>query len=1164
MEGPNIKYFNYFWFDSYTFSPTKVNENLSKINLNLSTLTKFINTYHFHSLSEFIKSDALQDNLSNLPSIIIYSEDLRNDVFEYFREIKNIKAYISFKSNSDDIEFLRSFSSEKFVKNATSIEELENHLRNLLIKEHIKDFSLANDMIYCAEMVNHVQNLTRDNKISNFSFEKILFVSNQIEFNSEYSFFCYKQTIRESEGLDMNICNFVNINSNLKLNNHENLKEYSFFEKNFHFIKVNYFPDENFQIFKYNIIQSFYNKENIHKDEDFIYNNYINKFESINDCQEICRKVFSMFILRNEENNFAHLIFNNTINNIFKYVKLDKLESFKHIILAILLNFHKCYSQKKLLNGRVYKYINLMDSDKLEEGKIIFFNQFLPTNLEKLNKADKEMENWLFKNKNSKIEIELEYSDGNFLYNNFMDISELITEYKIREKVILFAPFTSFLITQVETNPHNNKKILKLKMLPNNNFMNFSLTLPLGFINSDKFIERRLNTKIEYLKSLLEIDESYCEQKSIYQVKLIQAIARLNALLLNYNVSLSYFIKSKKLEEENLGENEFLYYVDKGYCHLDNNESEDALVNFNIAKDLIEERNLDKFYNLKVCECFVDYYQLINDRRKTIDQMKRYVETSNIYESLYSLGMVNLYRRVTRYILKNDAVEDYEYALEILFRCKKIYKANFEELGKVYIKIGKLFEKTKNFDKAIDFYLLSKQNFTKLGDRNVNLAKSYYLLSNIYFILGKYYLTFKINQLAKGISKDNSYPNIKLSSCEIQSNRNICEIYIKKLNAKVDSNILKEALIHSKTYLKLLQKKMKHEKVEEQSFVHKILSKLYSYKNDLIREKENIEEAINIEKGICQNSEEVLILYIQLAKILEKIRNLNNNLNNLEICYEIILSLCKRFMEKEEIKTQLDGIYYNYANTLYCNKKFSKAKVNYILSEKISLNSGQSSSLYYCRILKLIGICSFEVNEISDAELYLKLSEDLLLNKFTFKYNSELCEVGLYQAKIFLKKKQYEESVKKCMEALKYEKVEVKRLAIYENLLDVYKFFNKNSLINETEIKICEIKITEQGEKSLEILNYFEKFSKYYENILLANEKARKNNNEKDLLLYHEYNARHLMIEMSLNLLDYNSFREKQKHTLDQNSYLDNYSELQETNRICMFFKSKLKEQCLR
>ena len=150
------------------------------------------------------------------------------------------------------------------------------------------------------------------------------------------------------------------------------------------------------------------------------------------------------------------------------------------------------------------------------------------------------------------------------------------------------------------------------------------------------------------------------------------------------------------------------------------------------------------------------------------------------------------------------------------------------------------------------------------------------------------------------------------------------------------------------------------------------------------------------------------------------------------------------------------------------------------------------------------------------------------------------------------------------MEALKYEKVEVKRLAIYENLLDVYKFFNKNSLINETEIKICEIKITEQGEKSLEILNYFEKFSKYYENILLANEKARKNNNEKDLLLYHEYNARHLMIEMSLNLLDYNSFREKQKHTLDQNSYLDNYSELQETNRICMFFKSKLKEQCLR
>ena len=178
---------------------------------------------------------------------------------------------------------------------------------------------------------------------------------------------------------------------------------------------------------------------------------------------------------------------------------------------------------------------------------------------------------------------------------------------------------------------------------------------------------------------------------------------------------------------------------------------------------------------------------------------------------------------------------------------------------------------------------------------------------------------------------------------------------------------------------------MKHEKVEEQSFVHKILSKLYSYKNDLIREKENIEEAINIEKGICQNSEEVLILYIQLAKILEKIRNLNNNLNNLEICYEIILSLCKRFMEKEEIKTQLDGIYYNYANTLYCNKKFSKAKVNYILSEKISLNSGQSSSLYYCRILKLIGICSFEVNEISDAELYLKLSEDLLLNKFTLK-----------------------------------------------------------------------------------------------------------------------------------------------------------------------------------
>jgi tetratricopeptide (TPR) repeat protein len=1169
MEAPFNKYYNYLWFDPNLFSDLKKRDSFTQINYKFCTLLRYINSFHFCSLSEYINTNDIQEKISflNLPIVIIYSKELKNEVIDFFRRVKKVKAFICYSENTNDIEILKSFSSEKYLKTASSLEELENHLRDLVMKEYSKDFLQVNEMnVSHVDLLNEDRNVKEDFDLKGFSFEKMLFVAKKIEFSDPFSFYIYKKTLLETEENNIHLCSLVMIDENMNISNSESLWDYYFFEKELSRTKVNYCPENNFIFFKDNVIKTLCNNEVINKDLGFIYSNYISKLQEIDNTQELCKKVLSFFLLKNQDNDVANIIFNKMITNCFKSFNVEMMEKLKHLILAIFLNFHKSYSSNKKVSGKAYKYINLCDFDCLEEGKIFFFNQFLTTNLEKLNSGDREMENWVYKNKNTKIEIELNSFEDTCFYDNYIDISDFIKINKPKEKVILFAPFTSFSVKRIEINPLNSKRIITLSPLPINNLMNFNLSFPLSNMYNDKMCQNKIVAIVNYLNSAQIINEASNGNPSDYFMKLNQALGKLKANCGNFTEAISFYSKAYELKGNNftLDADEFLHFIEIGYCFLDNDQYDMALKNFKKAEEILRNSNIDKIYNVKLFESFMDYYEHMNNKKKTIEFMKFFLETKILYEGKYSPNIASSYLRISKFTFSNGDVSDFEYSLDLLFRCRKIYKGKHEELGKISFKVAKIYKKMKMYDQAIEYILQAKDSFSKLGENNPLIAIAYYHLSNIYFILGKFDLAMKIFHLGRGISKENRYSKRKLANCESQAFTNICHIYLKKITTSskgLEENILNEAIAHSENFLKILKKSNKPNP-KDLGFVYQLLSKLYGYKKDFHNEKNNLEHALIVEKGVNEYSEEVYRLYIELTKVVERMPNFPNKLNDLEQCYSYIIEISSSYINNEETKKELEKFNLNLAITLFSLKKFSKARVYFTECERIQNLKGNPNDLNYCKILKFIGICFFEESNISEAEKYFKRSEDLL-NKFSYKFFSEIVEVYLYQAKVKMIKKNYEEALKILNEACKTEKLEIKRLPIYECFLDIYRILNKTNQLVEIEMKICEIKVAKSDGPNKEILNYYEKIFKHYTSVVESYEKMRRALNEKDKLYYIEYNFRQLLLKMKLNLKGLQESQNKLKNRVNEISYLSNiYSQYEDSRMDIHHYKEKLQEEC--
>jgi len=854
------------------------------------------------------------------------------------------------------------------------------------------------------------------------------------------------------------------------------------------------------------------------------------------------------------------------ITNCFKNFNIEMMGKLKHLILAIFLNFHKSYSFNKKVHGKAYKYINLSDFDCLEEGKIFFFNQFLTTNLEKLNSGDREMENWVYKNKNTKIEIELDSFEETCFYDNYIDISDFVKINKLKEKVILFAPFTSFLVKRIEINPLNSKRIFTLSLLPINNLMNFNLSFPLSNMYNDKMCQNKIVASVNYLNSAHMLNEASNGNPSDYFMKLNQALGKLKANCGNFTEAVSFFSKAFELKGNNLtyDADDFLHFVEIGYCYLDNDQYDLALKNFKHAEGIIRSSNIDKIYNVKLYECFMDYYEHMNNNKKTIEFMKIFLETKTFYEGKYAPNTASSYIRISKFTFSNGDVSDFEYSLDLLFRCRKIYKGKHEELGKISLKVAKIYKKMKMYDQAIEYFLQAKDCFSKLRENNPLVAKAYYHLSNIYFILGKFDLAMKIFHLGKGISKENRYSKRKLANCEIEVFTNISLIYMKKITnssksfESLDEIILNEAIAHSENFLKILKKSNKPNP-KDLSFVYQSLSKLYGFKKDTYNEKNYLEHALIVEKGINEYSEEVYRLYIELTKVVERMPNFPNKLNDLEQCYSYIIEISSSYINNDETKKDLEKFNLKLSTTLFSLKKFSKARVYFTECEKLQTLKGKTNDLNYCKILKSIGICFFEENIISEAEKYFKRSEELL-NKFTYKFFSEIVELNLYQAKIKMNKKNYEEALKFLCEACKNEKIEGKRLPIYECFLDIYRILNKPNQIVEIEMKICEIKVAKCDGPNSEILDYYEKIFKHYKSVAESCEKTRRALNEKEKLYYIEFKFRQLLLQMQLNLKGLQESQNKLKNRVNEISYLSKmYSQYEDSRMdihkwLCFFY----------
>ena len=731
--------------------------------------------------------------------LIITSFKLKKECDDCFSKHDRLEGIIVFCSISGMSLDAYSLCNKPIIhKIVDKKEEFYNEMNRII---HKFDQEIEKNIDLIEKLNNPSLNTNSINKEDKGDINKILEI-NDLNERNENIFYKHHDHLCDDDGYNFNIYTQLVKKNEVDPNLISNLVPYV------NTLKIDFNPEENFDLFKSKIIQEFNDEENFSCNVEYLQKVYLDPIKEVQSIKELAKKFLYLYTT-----HYKSILFYDVINSSLRRFNKSKLKRLKHIICGLLLNFNQKYSQ--LHNYQhVHRFTNLNKTDNIMEGDILFSNQFLSTTLNtNINK------NKFYLDRNTIFIIELNYYEKQNFFFNYIALNDN-SRYLV-EKEVLFCPFTKFEVLQ-KTTLSNGKTQIHLKQLLNNSLVKliydftFNLSKSINYMEEDKKDIYKNNTLYFelYLKTLLKIKTGDHKEHMTQIANIYQTIGSLYFKMSEYSKSLENFESALRLRKQinnGLDISVSESYNSIGDVFVKQSKYKQAIENY--TNSLINVIQLEGKDNLYVAICY-------NNLATVYKHLTEYQKSLYYYEgALVIFDKNNSNNIIFKATLLNNIANIYRIQCNFtrsLTNYKLAEKTIIQNLGEnsieasiIYSNIGYILKELSYFQEALEkLYKACEIIKNLIGEENQSLAICYDYIGGVYNSLGdtdksKIYYEEALNITIKVFGESNDYTahcynnigNIHL----IKKNYNEAEVNFKKAK-----HIIKENNITSENNLNYL------------------------------------------------------------------------------------------------------------------------------------------------------------------------------------------------------------------------------------------------------------------------------------------------------------------------------------------------------------------------